>query len=253
MFDTHIHTKFSSDSKMDINEVVKKIEKTNIGVILTEHMDLKFPSGAFEFDINEYFETYTQYRNNKLLLGVEIGMREDCTVENRKIVCENPFDYVIGSVHVVNGIDIAGEEYYKEKSKKQAYEEYLKYMIKCIKDNEFIDSLGHIDYISRYSVYGDKEMYYEGLNDYIDEVLKLLIKQDKVIEINTRRLESSNALENLLKIYKRYSQFGGKHVTIGCDAHNVNAIGINIKIAEEICRSCNLKPVYFKERKMEYI
>ena len=42
-FDSHMHTKFSSDSKMQIEDVIKQGQALNIGTILTEHMDYNYP------------------------------------------------------------------------------------------------------------------------------------------------------------------------------------------------------------------
>ncbi|NMM65581.1 histidinol phosphate phosphatase [Clostridium sp. P21] len=253
MFDTHIHTKFSSDSKMKIEDAIKCAKNKNISMIITEHMDLKFPKdGMFCFDVAEYFKEYYKYRADDLLLGVEIGMKEDCVEESGKVIKNNPFDYIIGSVHLVNNLDIYYEEYYKGKSKKEAYEKYFISMLEAIKNYDFIDSMGHIDYISRYAKYEDKEIYYEEYSDIIDEILKVLIRTDKCIELNTRRLNNENAVKNIIPIYKRFKELGGNNITIGSDAHNIEAIGSNFNVAKDIAELCKLRIVYFKNRKRKY-
>ena len=126
-------------------------------------------------------------------------------------------------------------------------------MVDNIRQYDFIDSLGHIDYISRYANYDDNEIHYHEFNEYINEVLKTIIQNEKVMEINTRRLGSKKAYDNLTEIYKAYSQMGGKYVTIGSDAHRAEDIAKNYMEAIKICEICNLKPVYFKKRKMEYM
>ena len=73
------------------------------------------------------------------------------------------------------------------------------------------------------------------------------------MEINTRRLSNKEACNNLINIYKAYKQVGGKYVTIGSDAHNAEDIGANFIIANNICEICGLKPVYFRNRKMQFI
>ncbi len=253
MFDTHIHTRFSSDSQMKIEDAIKYAKNKNVSMIITEHMDLKFPKeGMFCFDVEEYFKEYSKYRGDDLLLGVEIGMKEDCIKESQRVSKNNPFDYVIGSVHLVNNLDVYYEEYYKDKSKREAYEKYFISMLESIKAYNFIDSMGHIDYISRYAKYEDKEIYYEEHSDIIDEILKTLISTDKCIELNTRRLNDENAAKNIIPIYKRFRELGGKDITVGSDAHNPLAIGNNFEVAKEIAQLCDLKIVYFKNRKKEY-
>lgn len=182
-----------------------------------------------------------------------MGMKIDKVDEINKIVEDNPFDYVIGSVHIVDYIDIFQHTFYEGRSKDETYKQYLKYMIHCLKTHDNIDSLGHIDYISRYSPYEDKEIYYEDYSDYIDEVLKILAFKEKAMEINSRRIKDANAVKNLMTIYKRFYELGGRLVTIGSDAHTPEAVGKNLYKAKEIAEECNLKPVYFKERKMLYM
>ena len=126
-------------------------------------------------------------------------------------------------------------------------------MVDCVKKYNFIDSLGHIDYISRYATFKDNEIHYNEFNEYINEVLKAIVNNEKVIEINTRRLNNKDAYKNLMNIYKEYKHIGGKYVTIGSDAHCAGDIGKNFALGNTICQDCNLKAVYFRNRNMEFV
>lgn len=254
MIDSHIHTEFSSDSEMKLQHGLEHSKNNGLGMIITEHLDLKFPTGTdFTFDIDKYFNDYEKYRSGKFMLGIEMGMQNICIEENRDIARRYPFDYIIGSIHAAGGQDVFDEKFYEGKTKKEAFEQYFLSMLECVKQYNFIDSLGHIDYISRYATFNDKEIYYHEFNEYINEVLKAIVHNEKVIELNTRRLNNKGAYNNLISIYKAYNQLGGKYVTIGSDAHDVEDIGKNFLLANKLCEICNLKPVYFKERKMEYM
>jgi histidinol-phosphatase (PHP family) len=254
LFDSHMHTRFSTDSKMDIESAIKRAEELNIGIITTEHMDINYPTPeSFMFNPDHYFKEYSKYRSDKVLLGIELGMVADRALENKAITKNYPFDYVIGSTHLVEGIDVFQKEYYAGLDKKISYEKYFKYMLECLKTHDFIDSLGHIDYIARYSTYEDKEIYYEDFSEYIDEVLKTAAQKVKAIEINTRRLHSKDAVSNLTKIYSRFYELGGRIATIGSDSHTQSSIGINFDVARQIAENANLRIVYFKERKPEYL
>jgi histidinol-phosphatase (PHP family) len=254
MFDTHVHTTFSTDSKMNIENALKSAKKRGVALILTEHMDIGYPNqGEFIFDTNKYFKSYSKFRGKNLLLGIEIGMKNDCIDESRIIVNSNPFDYVIGSIHLVDNLDLYYKDYYEGKSKKTAYLKYLNSMLENLKKFDFIDSLGHIDYICRYAKYDDSELYYDEFSDIIDEIFKILISSGKCIELNTRRLKNKSSIDPLLKIYKRYRELGGKYITIGSDAHDEKSIGGNFSIAKEMVSQCDLKIVYFKDREIKYM
>ncbi|GBG54778.1 histidinol-phosphatase [Sporomusaceae bacterium FL31] len=252
--DTHIHTRFSTDSTMTLDQALGRAKDLDIGITLTEHMDLAYPEqNAFIFDVDHYFATYEPYRNSKLMLGIEIGMREDCLSENRSIVNNHSFDYVLGSIHVIDNIDIYQDIFYLERTKQEVYSQYFNSMAECLKTYDFIDSLGHIDYICRYAKYNDTELYYREFQESIDSVLKILAKQDKAIEINTRRLSNSTTIDALLPIYKRFYELGGRYATIGSDAHKPADIGRDLNVAAQLAQLCNLKLVYFNNRLPQYI
>ena len=258
MFDCHVHTDFSSDCRMNIKEVMEIIENNNFGAIITEHMDLNFPEeGEFVFDINKYFNEYSKYRGDKLLLGVELGMRMDCPRENEKIAKEFPFDFIIGSLHLLdkdgNYFDIFGKDLYEGRAQGEVYSSYLNRMYECLKEHSFIDTLGHIDFISRYSPYEDREIYYSDHEDILNSIFKTLIENEIAIEINTRRFSDEKAIDNLTSLYKRFKELGGKYVTLGSDAHVRGNIGSNLLKAYQLAEYCNLKPVYFRNRKKEYM
>ena len=50
-------------------------------------------------------------------------------------------------------------------------------------------------------------------------VFRLLIAEDKALEINTRRLGDDSVIPPLLKLYKRFRELGGRYATLGSDAH----------------------------------
>ena len=252
--DTHIHTRFSTDSTMTLDQALGRAKDLDIGITLTEHMDLAYPEqNAFIFDVDHYFATYEPYRNSKLMLGIEIGMREDCLSENRSIVNKHSFDYVLGSIHVIDNIDIYQDIFYLERTKQEVYSQYFNSMAECLKTYDFIDSLGHIDYICRYAKYNDTELYYREFQESIDSVLKILAEQDKAMEINTRRLSNSTTIDALLPIYKRFYELGGRYATMGSDAHKPADIGRDLNVAAQLAQLCNLKLVYFNNRLPQYI
>ncbi|MEQ8154270.1 MAG: histidinol phosphate phosphatase [Clostridiaceae bacterium] len=253
IFDNHMHTIFSSDSKMGIHEVIEESKKKNLAVTLTEHIDLDYPDpNMFRCDIPAYLNTYQNYRNQHLKLGIELGLSNNVIKEYYDIINTYSFDYVIGSVHMVNGRDIYIDFYNSDKGKDHHYIEYLEAMFNLIDSYDGFDALGHIDYACRYAPYEDKELHFDVYGEHIDEVLKKLLINNKIIELNTNRLNEKERYKSLYKIFKRYKDLGGKYVTLGSDAHGKNVIGINFNEATELLSSIGLKTVHFNERKMEY-
>ena len=113
-----------------------------------------------------------------------------------------------------------------------------------------IDVLGHIDYIARYAPYDNPEVSYGTFREDIDAILRAAIETDTVLELNTRRLGSRTACKELVPVYTRYRELGGRYVTLGSDAHTASAIATNFGAAEELAAMADLAIVTFAERRM---
>lgn len=252
MFDTHLHTTFSCDSKMSSQEAIEHAKQKGLGIIITEHLDLDYPENPeeFVFDFEEYFTALEPYRNENMLLGVELGLRIDCADKNRQVLKGWPFDEIVGSIHVVDGIDIYRPEFTKSRTKKQSYGRYFEIMLDCVNDFDEFDTLGHVDYICRYAAYEDPEIYLEDFYDEWTSVCQSLIAKEKALELNTRRLASPLSVNTLKPLYKRYHELGGRYITIASDAHRLTDIGANFLTAWQFAEQLDLQPVYFRERKM---
>lgn len=252
LFDTHLHTDFSTDSEMKAKDLFALSKKENLGFIITEHMDLHYPKpDLFVFSVEDYFQKFQDYRNPNFLLGIEIGLRPDCLAENRQLAENRSFDFVIGSIHVVNELDLYYKPFYAHKDKQAAYLTYFSAMLRCLKETDFIDTLGHIDYIARYAPYDDPEVHYHEFAEAIDAVLRLVADKGIALEINTRRLNERKVIEDLLPIYRRFHAVGGEYVTLGSDAHRLTDVGSQLNIAWEMAQACQLQPVYFEKRQMK--
>ena len=240
IFDSHMHTKFSADSKMTADEAIAKAQSLNLGVVFTEHFDygLELDGKDFAFDAAQYMSEYKNLRGEKVRLGVEVGLRKFARAANENFIAQADFDLVIGSIHLVDDLDIYYPEFFAGKDKAMAYKADF-------------DVLGHIDYICRTAPYENPELDYETFAAEIDEVLKIVVARGKVLELNTRRFNNSRAVAGLVPVYKKYRELGGRFVTLGSDAHRASAIGSYFIRAMELVRALDLTPVTFRERKLE--
>lgn len=251
VFDTHVHTGFSCDSNLEIEEVLDFLEK-NQGkkVIITEHMDFKFPvKGLFIFDKDEFFEEYSKYRNENLLLGVELGLRTDCEYQAKKVLSDERFDYILGSVHTMDGTDIANGHFYDRYNEEELMVKYLETILNCINKYPEIDSLGHIDFITRYSAKEDSKFIIPETLQLIDSIVEKLVEKDICVEINTRRIHVENAYNELRHFLTLYKEKGGKYVTVGSDSHSDSALFSGFSTAKKLADEVNLQIVYYKKRK----
>ena len=251
IFDSHMHTKYSADSEMQAAAAIGKARALGLGVVFTEHFDFDIPGDIdFTFVPEDYWKEYEPLRSANIRLGVEIGMEEVARKPAEEFIKRVPFDLVIGSIHLVDRFDIYYPEYYNDKDKDTAYHKYFAMMAEEAEVGDF-DVLGHIDYICRAAPYDNPEIDYAHFKEDIDNVLKIVIERDKVLELNTRRLNTRRGLKELVPIYSRYKELGGKYVTIGSDAHKVETVGNYFDLAIDLTHELDLNIVTFCNRQLE--
>ena len=222
--DFHMHTSFSSDSETMPEKMVEEAIRMGLKTIcFTDHQDFDFPGEEtlFLFDTDTYFRKMKKLREMyqdkiDIRIGVEIGLQPHLGNAYKEYVSSYPFDFVIGSVHVVNRMDPYYGEFFEDKTDAEAYRQaFLETLtdIRAIKD---FDVLGHIDYIVRYGKEKEKYYSYTKFSDEIDEILKYLIAHGKGIELNTAGFKYGLGFcHPHPDILKRYCELGGEIITIG--------------------------------------
>lgn len=251
IFDSHIHTRFSKDSEMEAAEAISAASLSGIGLVFTEHVDFGAP--GFIFSPEDYWAEYEPLRGEGLSLGVELGLAPGEGEMARSFLSRAPFDEVIGSIHFIDGLDIyekePGRSPYEDRSQGEVYLRYFSLMAEEIRQNPYVDVLGHIDYIARYAPYEHPGIDYPAFADAIDEVLRAAIETDTALELNTRRFGDIHALKELAPVFARYRTLGGRFVTIGSDAHSKGSVGLHLALARDFAYELELTVVTFRERR----
>lgn len=228
MIDYHIHTQFSKDSKLTMEDIcIKAIELGLKEICFTDHWDLNPNGESFDFNLDylnytsEYLRCSDKYGDKiKIKKGLEIGLQSHLLKKIDALLKDKTFDFILGSIHYVNKTDLLKDDFYKNKEKKDAFNEYLQEVYICISEFDNFDCLGHLDVIRRYCPYVDKSLNYIDYHEILDNILTLLIKKEKGLEANisAKRYNLGNILPSE-EILKRYKDLGGKIVTLGSDSH----------------------------------
>ena len=160
--------------------------------------------------------------------GIEMGLDLDHQEEIEKLIQSYPFDFVIGSIHVIHHTEFYYGEFFKGKTKEEAHREFFEETLKCVKAFDCFNGLGHLDYIVRYGPYQDKTVDHAKYQDIIDEIFKTLIKKGKGIEVNTSGYKDLKTcgFPNFEQV-QRYYDLGGCIITIGTDSHTSDRVGEN--------------------------
>lgn len=259
LWDTHMHSHFSTDSQADIHEMIQASKEARLdGICFTDHLDLDYApfSDDFLLDIpaylNEMQAVQREFSNEfPICIGIEIGLQPHLEKTLPEIIIANPFDFVIGSSHLVHRQDPYYPEYYIGKTEDEAYREYFESILENLAVFNCFDIYGHIDYIVRYGPNKNQFYTYEKFSDILDEILRTLIEKGKGIEINTAGFKYGLGHPNPTEaVLKRYRELGGEIITIGADAHKPQHVAYEFFRVPEILKTAGFKYyTVFQQRK----
>ena len=252
--DYHLHSSFSGDSEASMESMILKgIELELENMCFTEHMDMDYTYikaediGMFDLNTKAYISKLQQLKEMysdkiHIYLGVELGLQPHLSEELKQYVKEYDFDFIIGSSHICNKKDPYYPYFYENRSEEEAYLEYFTSIVENIKTFHQFDVYGHLDYVVRYGPNQDKEYSYIRYKEIIDQILTLLIKMGKGIEINTGGISYGlKELNPCTDIIKRYRELGGEIITVGSDAHSTNHLCHGFDKASDVLKACGFK------------
>lgn len=252
--DCHMHTRFSLDSDTEPEEMIKSAARKGLdAVCITDHEDHDYVNEgkAWTFDVEQYFTHLKEMREKyqkaiQIRIGVEIGLQPHLGEYYHDYVGGHPFDFVIGSVHLINSRDPYYPEFFEGRSDAAAYEETFAETYENIRKIEDFDVLGHLDYVTRYGRHREEEYSYAGYSDIIDQILRCLIEHGKGIELNMAGLKYGLPYAHPHPdVLKRYRELGGEIITIGADAHRPEHVAYDFRKAPDILKGCGFR--YYTE------
>lgn len=259
--DYHMHTEFSTDSDTPMELMANRaIELGMKRICFTDHMDMEFPGGDFQLDTPLYMAKVQRLQREfegrlEILFGVELGMQRHLIRMQEEYVEKYPFDFVIGSMHLLHGQDPYERKIFEGRSDADVYGEYFLETLENVKRFCGFQSLGHLDYVVRYGRYQARDYSYARYADIIDEILRTLAERGCGLELNTGGLKYGLGFPNPHPgILRRFRELGGEIVTVGADAHSPEYVGYAFDAAEAYLKEAGFAyRAEFKNRKPEFI
>lgn len=259
LWDTHMHTHFSTDSQADAFEMARSARNAGVdGICFTDHLDIDYSPSPDDFmlDIPAYFGELEAVREEfsrelPICIGVEIGLQPHLGQTLSQVTSQYPFDFVIGSSHLVHRQDPYFPEYYMGRAEEEAYREYFESILENLAAFDCFDVYGHIDYVVRYGPNRNQYYSYGKYADILDEILRTLIEKGKGIEINTGGFKYGLGHPNPTeRILKRYHELGGEIITVGADAHKPEHVAYEFPKVPGILKDAGFSYyTVFQERK----
>lgn len=249
LWDCHMHSEFSADSGTPTADMIRQAIALGFkGICFTEHLDPDYPPTPddleFALDIPAYYtklnELKETYKNQiHIHFGIEIGLQLHLKQYFHNLLEEYPFDFVIGSSHVVHGADPYYPEFFQDRDEEKAYLEYFESILENLDAFHEMDTYGHLDYIVRYGPNKNQFYSYKKYRNILDAILKKLADTNVGLEVNTGgyhyRLGEPNPCTDIIR---RYKELGGEIITIGADAHTPDKIGYAFDRAAQVLKEC---------------
>lgn len=286
--DYHIHTYYSDDSTYPMEQLVKDaISKGITDLCFTDHVDYGIKEDAdkltpeqrqelklkiqhpnvpqYNVDYPAYVAEYQDLKEKyadkiNLKLGMEFGLQIHTIPQYQKLFNSYPFDFIIMSCHQVENKEFWTQEFQQGRSQDEYNQRYYDEILEQVKNYHDYSVLGHLDLIARYDKTGVYP--FAKIRDKIAEILKIVIADDKGIELNTSSVrykihnaQGEHELTPSKEILALYKELGGRIITVGSDSHKPEHLGAYIaeqsqelkKLGfKEICTFEKMQPIFHK-------
>ena len=200
--DIHTHSAFSPDGISPLEEMVERAHEKGLKYFgVSEHFDFDYAACGLELNGEhppliggeEYFaaaralqEEYAG-KGMRLLVGGEYGFCPDksCCERYLALTERKKPDFIVNSVHVVNGGDCYFAGYFAGKARENVYRAYLEHIRMSLDAPYPYDIVAHIGYVSRNAPYENKLLRYDDFPALFDDILKTIIQKGKILEVNS--------------------------------------------------------------------
>ncbi len=239
MFDLHIHSKNSPDSKQTIEEICEAAITQGLrGFALCDHVDTWFFEKdnmytALQNSIRDVQKAQSLYGDKlDILQGVEMAEYLSFPEKAERILALTDFDVILGSVHSLYYEDI--DDAYSRVDFSVMPEEKIRgflktyfFRMKEMIDGTDFDVLSHLTCPLRY-INGKYRRNIDAMDfrEDIREILDMIIGKDIAMEINTSGV--GGFYDEYMpdrRIWKLYADMGGRKITVGSDAHIPQSVG----------------------------
>lgn len=255
MFDFHMHSNVSFDATGKPEDMVKAaVQKGLKEICFTDHIEYEIgvTTQTMVFATDQYNAAYDGLvcPDLKIRRGIEFGLKPGNQLALKCDLQRRPFDFVIGSVHMVDEKDVYFDAFWQGKTLREAYRVFLEETLSCVRAHNEFDVLGHLTFICKSPKNPTRDpIVYADWREWIDEILKTLAQKGKGLEINTSGVDICGEYLPDMEIIRRFKDLGGEIITVGSDAHDPRRVG---QYSYEVCQ--RLAPIFgyictFEERK----
>ena len=249
--DLHVHSIFSDDCRQPMEGHCERALELGLdGLCFTEHQDFD-PNTLIPgyYNPEAYFEELYRLREKyagrlTILAGLEFS-EPHVYQKELEHAQKLPYDFILGSVHYWMGSLFPSQMRDMKMDPLLCYKRYWEQMLQMVRHGG-IDGVAHLDFPKRYF----RRLDYDPAM--MDEIFAAMLKNNLVLEINTSSLRVPGIDETLpgKALLQRYIAQGGRHATLGSDAHEAQFLYADIEKAQALAEGLGLEIVRFVGRKM---
>ena len=228
--DAHLHTDLSPDSDVPIDVYcAAALDRRIPELAITDHLDFDplAPAHAFadfatrERTVRDAAERWAG-RGLAIRFGVEISYESHREAEIREHLAAHPYDFVIGSVHVMRHSPYIGSRvaaWVAGRSFAEIVAPYFDEVAAAIRSGLF-DTLGHLDYVKKYLAGHVAPAAFAAAPETYEPILRDLVESGSGLEVNASGLrQAPRETYPAPWVVARFRELGGEVVTAGSDAH----------------------------------
>ncbi len=162
MYDYHMHSNFSFDSDMPIEDIIITAKRLGLKEIcVTDHFDTDPLDTNYQVTFNprEFREKVesTDFQGINLKIGVELGLNKSTISFAQDFIKGHEFDFIICSQHYTDGLDPYLPGYFDDRTLASAYERHLVNILEAVSNYSNFSVVGHIGYPAKYQTAKDKK------------------------------------------------------------------------------------------------
>lgn len=260
VFDLHTHHHRCNHAEGNISDYIESAIDKGVDVIgISDHSpffysdkDALYPNIAmkkseFENYIKEVLSLKETYKDKiEVLLGIESDYFPDFINLYADKYNAYPFDYIIGSVHFIDGVSVFDHHHWSQLSREEKIKHKQRYyqLIQQSAKSGVFQVLGHIDVMkTRHSDFLSLP------NKIIDDTLKVIANYEIAIEVNTSGDFKECGWYPATDILERMF-FYGIDVTFGSDAHTPDRVADQFHLVKEVLKEIGYKKwCFFRNKK----
>jgi histidinol-phosphatase (PHP family) len=199
------------------------------------------------YDIDAYVQAVlgAKQRGLPVKLGLEVDYEPGREQETRELLEQYPWDYLLGSVHFIDGLGVDGEPRLLDAvGVEEAWRRYFGLLGAAARSGLF-DSLSHPDLVK---IFGQRPG--RGLIDELyGEIADAVAESDVAIEVSTAGLRKP--VGELYPDPELLAEFRsrGVRVTLASDAHMPALVGRDFGLARELLRSAGYDTITVFDRR----